>query len=615
MKSVDRSPLSGHRPTVQSVTTVCNNAIYCILDVELALVLSRLPGLLALTQQLRNLRMPRPRSSCSPTSLYRMEGGWELDDYLVSLNSADVRQNDPVQLGDVTGHLVTGILVSDQPQWADHVASLTETAVDLPGLYPFAVLLVPVAPWTYGLTWGAGHHLLDDELIEEGFGLMFGVRRLDSAKVAVMARSALDASGRTVQTSIPGGSDLGSFNLEPYGEHVNRMAGKADLTGLTYHRDTRKPYRIKVGNSLWAPFARFGRDLVNDLKAVSEIVDEPDEDSALRFVAQVRKLDEYHPELPQLEQRLAAGLGGEPDSATLGFAWPAEATHDAERATSLQIKYLGLQGSFVVGTDIELDDLISRFAELPATSRIDELRRARVVACSDEDGLDEVGSQISLRKWITVETTIDRTRYCYHQGEWYRIGEGFVEQIHEQVTALLEHKTNLGFPHWTPTGENDDEHRYCEQVARQPGYLCLDKDLARTPFHPKFELCDLVGPNDELIHIKWLGGAPAASHLFTQALVSAEALRDEREALEQLSDKVTAIDPGRLITQAPDVVVLACAGRKWSAEQLFTLSQVSLLRLDRTLRQLRTRLVFADIPYTPKAQARRERKSVSQLEE
>lgn len=78
----------------------------------------------------------------------------------------DVRQKGPVQLGDVTGHLVIGILFSDEPRRVDHVASLAETDVDLPGLRPFAVLLVTVPPWTYGLTWGAGHYLLDNELIE-----------------------------------------------------------------------------------------------------------------------------------------------------------------------------------------------------------------------------------------------------------------------------------------------------------------------------------------------------------------------------------------------------------------------------------------------------------------
>ena len=114
----------------------------------------------------------------------------------------------------------------------------------------------------------------------------------------------------------------------------------------------------------------------------------------------------------------------------------------------------------------------------------------------------------------------------------------------------------------------------------------------------------MLGPEDELIHVKWLGRATAASHLYTQALVSAEALHDEPEALAQLADKVSALDPGRTLGGAPDTVVLAAAGRAWNVDELFTLSQVALLRLDRAVRSLRATLKFADIPHTAKKRRR-----------
>jgi hypothetical protein len=121
----------------------------------------------------------------------------------------------------------------------------------------------------------------------------------------------------------------------------------------------------------------------------------------------------------------------------------------------------------------------------------------------------------------------------------------------------------LTFPLWVPTGERDDEHRYCELVAKQPGYVCLDRDFARTPFHPKFELCDIVGPNDELVHVKWFGRATAASHLYTQASAAAWSLREEAEALQQLNVKVRSVDRLRVRTE-PSGIVLAIAGRGWN---------------------------------------------------
>jgi uncharacterized protein (TIGR04141 family) len=58
-------------------------------------------------------------------------------------------------------------------------------------------------PWTYALSWGAGHHLLDDEFVEQGFGSLFGIRRLDPSRLGMVATSALDVSGRSTQPRSP----------------------------------------------------------------------------------------------------------------------------------------------------------------------------------------------------------------------------------------------------------------------------------------------------------------------------------------------------------------------------------------------------------------------------
>ncbi|MFD2466284.1 TIGR04141 family sporadically distributed protein [Amycolatopsis silviterrae] len=536
-------------------------------------------------------------------SLYRLDGGLDLAEYLLSVDSADVRVNRRVYLGDVECFVMGGVLRSDAPSWADHVQSLTGIDFDFPGDMRFAVLLVPLPPWTYALTWGAGHLLVDSELIEQAFGLMFGIRRLDCARLGLVASSALDATARATQTSFPGGSDLGGFRLEPYGELVNRVAGPADLRGLTYGKETGKPYRIKVGNALWAPLAREPQALLADLRAIGEAVDEPDDHSALRFVAQTRPLPKSHPKRAELDSRLAAALGGDEAAGVLGLAWPDDAVRDVEEAGSFRIQRLGPWSSYVVDTNIELSAFTERFKLISPQDRLDNLKTARVVTCIDDVGQEESGSLTSLRKWFAFETTIDNVRYCYHQGKWLRIGEGFVNQIRDQVAALLKNRSNLSFPHWTPTGQRDDEHRFCELTAEQDGYVCLDRNFASTPFHPRFELCDVVGPGDEMVHVKWLGGAPAASHLMIQAQVAAQALRDESDVLEQLNTKVRALDPGRPYMD-PSVIVLAAAGRTWDVDQLFTLSQLGLLRLHRTLRHLRCTLQFADIPYTPKKSSR-----------
>lgn len=544
-----------------------------------------------------------PATRHETCTVYRLDGGHDLSEYLLP-DIDGVEHDEPVVVAGVEGRLIVGTRESDRPQWSSQVAAITGYAVELPSVLPYTVILLPIGDWVYALTFGSGHQLINDELAEQGFGLLFAVRRLDSEKLGSVASAALDVSARLNVTSFPGGSDLGGFRLEPYGELVTRLSGSANLEGLSYHRETGRRHQIRAGNSLALPLPASPGSLITDLTALTAVLDESDEHSPLRFVQQTRKLDKHDPLMPELEARLAAALGGHTDAGPLALAWPNDQIREVELAGSFRVNRLGSGGPLIIAPHEGLDDLVARFATIHKGQRLHHLHKAQVWTCGDDLGQAETGGRSYLRKWFAFETTVGHTRFCYHQGEWYRIGEGFVDRIHDQVAELLTHRSTLEFPLWVPTGEQDDEHRYCELVARQKGYLCLDQDFANTPFNSRLELCDIVGPGDELVHVKWMARATAASHLYTQAQAAADSLREEPEALEQLRGKVRSRDPERAgIT--PSAFVLAIADRPWHVDQLFTMSQVSLLRLDRVMRQLRMRLEFADIPFMPKAEAKR----------
>jgi uncharacterized protein (TIGR04141 family) len=544
-------------------------------------------------------------TSCKPVSVYRLEGGRDLADYLSPVGE-DVLFDGPVTINGIEGRQVLGMRESDRPVWADQVESLTDLVLpDLAGSQPWTVILLPVGDWTFALTFGGAHHLLNDELVDQSFGLSYAIRRLDADHLGTVARAALDATARLTQTSLPGGGDLGTFGLEPYCEMVTRVAGSADLSDLTYGRETLRKHQIRAARSLNLPMSSSPAAFTQDLETLTKIVDEPDEHSALRFWAQTRPLGKRHPLLPDLERRLAEALGGDSDAGPLGFAWPHNAVQEAEAADYFKLRRAG-RNPVVFTHDEGLETIVGRLSPLNPRERIRLLRDASVTPCEDAEGQYEIRNQIALRKWISFETEIDHSTYCYHQGEWYRIGEQFVEQIRSQVAELLTHRVDLDLPTWVPTGKQDDEHRYCELVAEQAGFVCLDRDLAKTPFNRRLELGDLLGPDDQLIHVKWLSQATAASHLFVQAGCASWSLRAEPEALKQLRAKVHAADAGRDL-KAPSSVVLAVAGRPWTVEKLFTLSQIGLLRLNAEARFLDTKLEFAEIPFVNKKTAKQQR--------
>jgi uncharacterized protein (TIGR04141 family) len=538
-------------------------------------------------------------------TIYRYVGGLPLKNYVKRAAGVTIKYDGPITVNGVRAHLIAGVRAVDDPVWGKHVNRIAGLDLNLGGTTSFAVILIPVGDWVIAVTFGSGRYLLDCLWLDEGFGLLFAIRRLDPTQLRTVSSNLLDISARNSQVSFPLGSTVPGFGLDPAGELVTRIAGKANLDGLTYHEATDgKQSQIRAGDSLAIQIGNSPETFLADLETICAVTEESDEDSPLRALSEIRPLGANDPLMPRLQGRLAVALGGDDQFGPLGLCWPSAAAQAMDEANSFYSNDVGGYGPIEVDADLDVAAITERFTRIPVSARVSELEISRLMPCADEHGEDLLTHPISLARWIAFETTIDGRTYCLHQGRWYEFGRESVTRVREQVAELLLNKSDLTFPLWAPTGEQDDEHRYCEQVARQEGYLCLDRSFARTPMHPKFELADVIGPNDEVVHIKWLAKATAASHLFTQAQVSAWSQRHEAEALVQLDAKVHLLDSRRRITTRPRVVVLAIAGRRWDVKQLFTLSMVGLLRLNENLHRLGVTLQFADIPFVTKLKRR-----------
>ncbi|WP_053731560.1 TIGR04141 family sporadically distributed protein [Nocardia sp. NRRL S-836] len=526
-----------------------------------------------------------------------------LSDYLKEVEGVDLRVNGELTIADTRTHVLAGVRENDEPHWVRHFSQVVGVDADLRSTSPFAVIVVEIDESSIcAVTWGtSGRHLLDDLLLDDDFGLDFGIRRIDPAKLRLVRSNLLDVSARGMEISFPSGNALSGFPLEPAGELVTGIEGPADMTGLTYDTATGgRSWQIRAGRSLSIQLGRSPEDFISDLRTICAVADEDAGDAPLRRIAEVRPVSENDAMMSELESRLAAALGGDAQHGPLGLCWPASALGEIGQANSYIAGRIGSVGSRVLDPAFEVETLVEPFVQVDVSRRVAVLRDAELTPCADDAGEEVLTRPISMIKWVAFETSVGGRTYCLHQGKWYEIGQEAVDRVHAQVRELLRNRSSLAFPLWVPTGKPKDEHDYCELVARQNGYLCLDRTFARTPMHPRFELADIIGPADEIVHVKWLGRATAASHLYTQAQVSAWAQRFEPQAMEQLQDKVRAIDSGRAITDRPKVVVLAVGGREWDVDQLFTLSQVSLLRLSQELRNLGLELQFADIPFIAK---------------
>jgi hypothetical protein len=111
------------------------------------------------------------------------------------------------------------------------------------------------------------------------------------------------------------------------------------------------------------------------------------------------------------------------------------------------------------------------------------------------------------------------------------------------------------------TGKIDEKH-YNTHVGDRPGFLCLDRKLVYCRTHPGgFEACDLLGPNNELVHVKRVSsktGSGPLSHLIARGIVAIESLTDAG-TWQKFVEKVHAQDPARAATMGARPTTLVYA--------------------------------------------------------
>jgi hypothetical protein len=123
--------------------------------------------------------------------------------------------------------------------------------------------------------------------------------------------------------------------------------------------------------------------------------------------------------------------------------------------------------------------------------------------------------------------TIGSRRFFLMDGDWFEIGADYVRASREAIGRLFPAMPSVDLPPWyLPKGRTEYDYN-SDAAVRRRGYLCLDRNASvRDPLGARssLEICDLLGPRNELIHVKRAKGSAPLSHLFSQGLISAQSL-------------------------------------------------------------------------------------------
>ena len=174
-----------------------------------------------------------------------------------------------------------------------------------------------------------------------------------------------------------------------------------------------------------------------------------------------------------------------------------------------------------------------------------------------------------------------------------------ITDLRSEIERLLARPQIISLPPWPRGRTEGDYNKFVSQTL--PEFLLLDRVLLEMPSsRGRFEVCDLLGPHDELIHVGRGRNSASLGHLFNQALVSAEFLINFPEARQAFSDSVRDRGEGRIVRAEfrPKEVVLAfpsSGGPVMPIENIPPFSRVTLFRVAEMLENLGTSLSIVGI--------------------
>lgn len=508
----------------------------------------------------------------------------------------------------IRGLLVTGTVAPGTADWCDPLSALTGQDVTEENKTAFGLLLVRTEIAVYGLAYGMGHLMINPARIDPGFGIEFAVRCLDEDRITKVRRQLMDARGRTDENSVTSGEHIRGFGIEQFGEIVSRISGQITGVPLTFTMDRKRAAHITGSDrSIKLHLAGTAHELMEDLQSIEEVCARPDPLPGLGFIAQVRPVNPKSELAERLDARLDAEIGG-PEPGLIALAVPGECRDRFEFAECFKVT---LAGNSEMYDELDTGQLVMAVRHKPEGDRLPTLRAGRVEMFEDTDGAQPLSRKIPADHWLTAEVSEGIVHYFYWQGQWYEIGAEYLATVESRIAEILAHPASVTLPPWTKPGGEDEDHDedwYNKEVAKQDGYVLLDKDTVRTKRlrGGGLEIADALGPSGQFLCVKKADSTAPLNHLFAQGRVAIETLRYDREARKKFLAKLQQLAPGHPLDRSFSTPVLVLGimlkdGIPVTVNSLFAFAKISLLHTATMMEGMGARLEIVSISRTQPA--------------
>ncbi len=409
---------------------------------------------------------------------------------------------------------------NNSPIWLD---SFFKSDTDLKKLYNASIKLILLYKNKEGrffiVSFGRGKNLIDNDMIENHFGLKVALNLLKQDDLRSIDRVSIGGNQKSSRDQLPKYGNIFDFGADIERDLINKVAGKVSDNGI-----------VK------------GMISGSDAVTLSSDVDIDNIGSTIDSIFSIYKKDYYKTNfgwidniesvknkklINELDEKLIESL-----NSNKGQFWSAV----PEIIDWGNVDYFKVVNIKEKQDDIYIDVLLKSFRK--------ELKNAKQLKSKKVKLFDAIGNE-PLKTWsayncIYGEMDYENNTYCINNGKWYQISKDYRKMIETDFenTDKSEIRFDLFQTQMCKT-ENDYSTMF---VNNHPNdYILMDKNnIYHGGGRNQIELCDILAKDDTLIHLKPYSGSSTLSHFFNQGLVSADLLLSDKEFRDKANNKINA---------------------------------------------------------------------------
>lgn len=425
--------------------------------------------------------------------------------------------------------LFMGSVFANPPAWTDFIKAGMPDLQDL-NLYnqgAAAILFVPVQGRIMVFCLGHAHIAMDLDACERDFGLKVTLNSVPRQNIRSFDSATPDAVSVQHRIQASRNSDLGMFDLDFDRDLIRSMAGTPDNLSFAKFVSGKDNLRLTCPLSPATIEAKCRQALSlyhsDHYKLDYEWID---------HVRRVREKDIIVVLDGHLFQALTRLRNGRESALHMS---PPEIVDYMEGAA---IHYNGFNSRQTTFYEVKIEDYVTELNRCKFSGDIQRIREAHKIATAKE------GQGNFVQKWkvydsFVFESRIEDARYVLFAGDWYRIDRDFADEINTFYDAIQ--KLDI-----IPETDQPNEQLLISQLDNRPDLVNLDqaKLNPKGTKYANLEPCDFFSDKRQFIHIKDGHSSKPISHLWMQALVSAESFAGDSEFRKKLRLKVKEKKPG-----------------------------------------------------------------------